>query len=348
MKITLIVPQVKTQPEARPKRCPQCSSPYLARHGTVAKALKDIKLNRVRVVRYRCSNCGVTFRHYPEGVRRARQSKRLIVLAALMQALGLSCSVTSHLLRLEEAPISKSTVWRDVQEVGIALRRRPWTGKARVIGADETWVKLKGQGVALGLVVDAQSGETIWVEVLVELDSAAFVRWLRKVADRVGAEVLVTDDLSTYKPVAQRLGLKHQVCLAHVRKNVTKRLKKLAGQEEVKEATCGRMAIRDIIRELPPWGERAIRELAKVLRRDTPWRMFLRELADKYKSLRLHLEEEGVPATNNVAERAIGRSKVRYKTVRGFKSEAGMLNLVALTQWLYTPNEVHDTRNLVA
>ena len=100
MKITLLIPQVKTQPEGRPKRCPKCSSPYLARHGAVAKALKDTKLSQVQVVRYRCSGCGVTFRHYPDGVRRSRQSKRLIVLAALMQALGLSCSVTSVKLSL--------------------------------------------------------------------------------------------------------------------------------------------------------------------------------------------------------------------------------------------------------
>ena len=76
--------------------------------------------------------------------------------------------------------------------------------------------------------------------------------------------------------------------------------------------------------------------------------MFLRELADKYKSLCLHLKEKGVPATNNVTERAIGRSKVRYKTIRGFKSEQGMLNLFALTQWLYTPKELHDLTPLVA
>ena len=39
---------------------------------------------------------------------------------------------------------------------------------------------------------------------------------------------------------------------------------------------------------------------------------------------------------------AIGKSKVRYKTVRGYKSISGMGNGVALTQWLYDGEDEHD------
>ena len=281
----------------------------------------------------------MSFRHYPDGVGRASQSHRIQALAAVMQVLGLSCSVTSHLLGI----ISKATVWRDVQRLGMALRGQPSIkGTVKVIGADETWVKLKGQPVCLGFVVEAQTGHTLGIEILVERNSHAFLLWLNKIAKEVRAELLVTDDLSTYKPVAQRLRLKHQICLTHMRENVTKRLKKLSGEEAVKDE------VRDIIKELPPWGERVLRELAKVLRHNTPWRMFLRELADKYESLCLYLKQKGVPATNNVTERAIGRSKVRSKTLRGFKSQEGMLNLFALTQWLYTPKDVHELAALVA
>ena len=46
---------------------------------------------------------------------------------------------------------------------------------------------------------------------------------------------------------------------------------------------------------------------------------------------------------------------MRYKTTRGLKSEEGMLNFVALTQWLYTNTvsasgmkDAHDLGELVA
>lgn len=341
MKITVLPPPVKVRPDTRPLRCPYCNGPYLARHGTLIKPITDTKFTHVQVERYRCSLCARTFRNYPKGVDRARQSQWLRVLAALMQALGLSCSATSHLLKAQGAGIAPVTVWRDVQVAGLALRRPRSTGPVPVLGADETYVRVRGRTMALGVVTDAQTGETIGIEVLVEQDAAAFLRWLRRYVRPLGVQVLVTDDLSTYKPVAERLGLQHQVCIAHVRKNVTKRLKRLPGQEAVKEE------VRALMREFPPWGERALRQFAKALRRHVPWRRFLSELADKWHSLRRFLDNPAVPATNNVTERAIGRSKVRYKTVRGFKSEEGMLNLVALTQWLYTPQPIHDLSRLV-
>jgi hypothetical protein len=43
------------------------------------------------------------------------------------------------------------------------------------------------------------------------------------------------------------------------------------------------------------------------------------------------------------------RSKVRYKTMRGYKSVGGMANGIALTQWLYGVADGQDLgREMVA
>lgn len=52
--------------------------------------------------------------------------------------------------------------------------------------------------------------------------------------------------------------------------------------------------------------------------------------------------ELGLDGTNNVSERSIGKSKVRYKTMRGYKSLEGMTNGIELTQWLYSGADRHD------
>jgi hypothetical protein len=39
---------------------------------------------------------------------------------------------------------------------------------------------------------------------------------------------------------------------------------------------------------------------------------------------------------------AVGKSKVRYKTMRGDKSPEGTINAIALTQWLYNSEYEHD------
>jgi transposase-like protein len=89
------------------------------------------------VHRYKCLSCERTFRHYPAEVSRKDQSRRTVVLAALMYALGLSCSAALHLLWALGADIFRMTVWRDAQEAGEALRRKRPEGKVRVMGADE-------------------------------------------------------------------------------------------------------------------------------------------------------------------------------------------------------------------
>jgi hypothetical protein len=86
------------------------------------------------------------------------ESQRTVVLAALMYGLGLSCSAASHLLGALGAKIRKTTVWRDAQEAGEALRKSRPAGCVRVLGADETVYKVKGREVVVGFVVDEASG----------------------------------------------------------------------------------------------------------------------------------------------------------------------------------------------
>ena len=73
--------------------------------------------------------------------------------------------------------------------------------------------------------------------------------------------------------------------------------------------------------------------------------MLTLELWNKWRKVRLHLArpELGLDGTNNSTERGIGKkSKVRYKPMRGYKSEEGMKNGIALTQWLYSGEDEHD------
>jgi transposase-like protein len=121
MKISLLIPPVNYSPTHRPTACRYCREPILHRHGTVTKPVGDHRLREVEVHRYKCLWCSRTFGHYPSGVSKKDQSERTVVLAALMYALGLSCSAASHLLGALGAGVGKTTVWRDAQEAGEAL-----------------------------------------------------------------------------------------------------------------------------------------------------------------------------------------------------------------------------------
>lgn len=85
---------------------------------------------------------------------------------------------------------------------------------------DETVVRVKGEKTVVGFVVDAVSGEIVGMDVLMAQDTEGFLSWLSGYVSDLGVEAMVTDDLSTYNPVIEELGMEHQVCAAHVFRNV--------------------------------------------------------------------------------------------------------------------------------
>jgi transposase-like protein len=336
----------------------------------VAKPLKDHRLAEVTVERYKCCGCGRTFRDYPAGVSQATQSQRTVGLAALMYGLGLSCSAAAHLLGALGVDLCAMSVWRDAQVAGEALRRSRPAGRVRVLGADETVFRVKGQETVVGVVTDDQTGMTLAFEVLASSDGEAFRQWLAPFVAQYGGEVLVSDEHPSYGVAAAGLGLDHQLCLAHVRKAVTNRSKAILAQARAEgraeheiEQVAGELArIRRLVRELPAEGGRQLEQLhrryldalqpGKGEQASVAYRMRLLtlELWDHWGKLRLHLRrpELGLDGTNNGTERAIGKSKMRYKTMRGYKSLAGLANGIALTQWLYSGAAQHDLGALLA
>lgn len=376
MKISLVIPDVNAFPTDRPRRCRYCRGPYLHRHGTVSKPVRDHKVPEVSVCRYKCLSCGRTFRHYPSGVSPKTQSQRTVVLAALMYALGLSCSAASHLLGALGTPLCKMTVWRDAQEAGEALRKSRPKGRVRALGADETVFKVKGREVVVGFVVDARGGKTLGFEVLFAGDGGAFRRWLAPYAEQLGAEVLVSDDNDSYAVAASELGFSRQLCVAHVRKYVTKRSKSILEQAtkewDEREPRLGKLQedlreLRVLLKELPEEGGKRIRRLHRGYLWATPptrgghseakqasaayrMRMLTLKLWSDWNEIRLHLArpELGLDGTNNASERGISKSKVRYKSMRGYKSMGGMKTGIVLTQWLYSGEEEHDLNKEMA
>lgn len=371
MKIRLVIPDVNARPEDRPRECRSCGGGILHLHQTVAKPIRDHKVGSVEAHRYRCASCRKTFRHYPSGVTAKDQSRRTVALAAVMYGLGLSCSAASHLLGALGAGIGKTTVWRDAQEAGEALRRRRPGGRVLVLGADETVFGVGGGEVVVGFVTDAQTGRFLGFDILTRGDGAAFAEWLRPYAEEYGAEVLVSDDNGSYSAAAEGLRLGHQLCITHVRKYVSRRAGSILeqaggewgeGDPRLPELGEALRRIRELVDELPEGGGEELGELHRGYLWAAPpgegakasagyrMRMLTLELWEKWGKVRLYLDrpELGLDGTDNCSERNIGKSKVRYKTMRGYKSPPGMGNGIALTQWLYSGEATHDLARAMA
>ena len=65
--VVLNLPAVKHKREGRPKKHPACAGETFQCWGQVDRTVKDTRVRKVKVYRYRCCDCKYTFRHYPDG-----------------------------------------------------------------------------------------------------------------------------------------------------------------------------------------------------------------------------------------------------------------------------------------
>lgn len=332
--VTLRLPNVKRKTQTRPKKCRYCQGETFQRWGKVTKPVRDNHYRRVQVYRYRCCHCQHTFRHYPEGVDQADQTERIRKLIAILWVLGLSLRSVTLALSAFNVSVSHMTVWRDLQaQAELLKRRRQWQG-VRVLGVDGAYPLFKGKKQPVVVAIDLGTGQPVAVAQIDETNPTALRGFLEPLVQRLGVSVIVSDDLHSYRKVVEKLGVEQQVCQFHVRRWVGLALRELL-QSLPQEWRWVLEEIKKLLTELPVEGSRRLFALWKQIPEKvtgqsgerTPLaqlRYLLIRLSEHWASYRVFDWQKEVPWTNNGTEQAIGRMKMRSRTVRGYKSWQGM------------------------
>ncbi len=136
--------------------------------------------------------------------------------------------------------MSKTSVYEAVQAAAEKVpglkRNQVFAGiRTPTLGGDLTCVKCKGAWLPLGLTVDDTTGLALTVDELSAEDAETLTAWIAPIAEAVDAELLVTDDADAFKAVADELGVEHQVCKSHVKRNTETFIENLEPQVETHE-----------------------------------------------------------------------------------------------------------------
>jgi hypothetical protein len=192
----------------------------------VPKPLRDTEVPHVIAQRVRCVRCGRTFRVYPIGVSYDQTWARLKGVAVMCYGLGMSYGAVTLAMSALGWRVSNVAVYNAVQaagEAGSGLRRdavRRGGGQVMGLGVDLTSVRCAGQWLTVGVSVDAVRGTVLSLDLLSTGETATLTAWVRDLATALGAEVLFSDDVAPFKTAADASGLTHQVCKAHVLRNM--------------------------------------------------------------------------------------------------------------------------------
>jgi len=371
VRLQLLLPRVDVTEFKWPAECPyeKCQGRRFVPHQEVTKPVRDTMYDAVPAHRYCCLRCQRTFRVYPQGITHDQTSQRVKGLAVMLYLLGLSYGAVSLALDGLGVTMSKTSVYVAVQAAAAkvpGMKRRAVFSDVRTpaLGSDVTSVKCKGEWLLLGLTVDDLTGLALTVDRLTAEDADALHDWLAPIAEAVDAQLLVTDDADAFKPVADRLGVEHQVCKSHVKRNTeafidsmmpkvetdedgsladigltpeqaTNDLKRLGelilSRQPAEEKDLESMSHRYTQAAGPRSGEKA--SLAYRLRMMYLDRWNLWRRLTRYRTWR-GPQGETVDGTNNGSERAIGWwIKERYRPMRGYKRPHSAVNVSRLLAW---------------
>jgi transposase-like protein len=388
MRLHMLLPRVEPSEFKVPAVCPyaSCRGKHIEHHQTVVKPVKDTQYRTVWIHRYRCVRCGRTFRVYPRGVTHDQTSQRVKGLGVFLYLLGLSYGAVSLALEALGVYMARSSVYAAVQAAAEKVpgmkRGEVFAGiRTPALGGDVTSVKCKGEWLPLGLSVDDTTGLVLTVDQLTAEDADTLKAWLEPIAQAVEAELLVSDDADSFKIVGDELGLEHQVCKSHVKRNTETLIDNLEPLIESDED--GSLAVIGVtpeqaLKDLKRLGELILsrqpqeeEELAEMHQRYTDaaspspgekatlayrlrllfldrWNLWRR--LTRYRTWR-GPKGETVDGTNNSSERAIGWwVKERYRTMRGYKRPKSAVNVSRLLAWCgnYLDRGGADLASLIA
>ena len=381
MRVRARMPSLETAVMQQPEECPfeKCHGRHFKNHQLQCnKPVRDTQIEKVVVYRRKCITCGRTHRVYPQGVSKAHQSDRLKGFSVLLYVLGISYRGVEDVLEALGYPIDHTTVYHNVQAAGqrVGQMRRKWLkqeGKAAVVGADLTYLRCKGEKVAIAITVDDQTGVTLDIEMIENEESETLSEWLEPLLDLVGAEVLLTDDQNAFKTVADEAGVRHQICRQHVTRNVLDFVAQTSEQvlnrppPVLPDLDCTTDQLLEDL-ALLEWimlgqPESAPQYLAELYdryakapsprkgQRATPWYRMRNHVLRLWNHWTRHVcyrsaaaeEQLKVNETNNATERVIGWGvKERYRTMRGYKRPESVKNVAHLTTWLQEASENRD------
>jgi len=200
-------------------------------------------------------------------------------MSVLLSILGLSYGGVNDFPGAAGIYISQTTVYNNVQETREMARKKQEQevrreGKRAVVGADGTYVKVKGEKVGIEVIVDDSTGELPGLEIITGENGEEVLEVLREVVEEAGAEVVVTDDHGAYKEVVEiALGKQHRLCRAHVERNVEEWSASIREQMKGEEASLATLGLapqqmtedlallQRLAREHPPDGARQLKRM---------------------------------------------------------------------------------------
>jgi hypothetical protein len=141
------------------------------------------------IYRYKCLDCQRTFRDYPDDIDRSDHGRNIRRLAAMLWALGFSYREIVKIFDKKQINLSRSTIWREGQEVSSQISGRRINKLRQEYRIDKTYIHNVSTKFGLVLAVDLNNDEYIILGTLNEHNPSYVTSWLSPLVQGTNIEI---------------------------------------------------------------------------------------------------------------------------------------------------------------
>ncbi len=187
--LLLKLPNSNTQVEDRPEECPYCGGKLMQKWGTTSRSVLGNQNLVAEIQRYRCGDCGGTFRHYPLEFDGPGMSGRIKQLAAVAWAIGMSLREVVAIFEEAGIELSHTTVWREGQKIVKMIKHQASESPLQRYAIDRQFVPRVSNRFGVVLAVDLGGSRPLVLGTLNEHDPRLVKKWLEPLLEGSSIEV---------------------------------------------------------------------------------------------------------------------------------------------------------------
>ena len=221
--------------------CPYCNSKKYVKHGFNQKLIliKGIKPFKIRLQRYKCKNCDGYYQTHLDKIlkQNSTYNNEIKEYPSIINALQrISLRNISKIIELDwnKRPSPQSIKnW-----LSKTIKNRNNDTKVDYSGYynyDEQYVKINGKWMFRLALFDVKNNILVKEKIEEKLNPQTVKSFLNKIRDKIPIIAITTDHKPYYRNIMDKLGIKHQLCIFHLKKELNTKIKRMKRKNKLNQ-----------------------------------------------------------------------------------------------------------------
>ena len=323
--------------------CPYCNSKKYVKHGFNQKLIliKRMEPFKIRLQRYKCKNCDGYYQTQLDKIlkQNSTYNNEIKEYPSIINALQrISLRNISKIIELEwnkrPSPQSiKNWLSKTIQNRNINTK----TDYSGYYNYDEQYVKINGKWMFRLALFDVKNNILVKEKIEEKLNPQTVKSFLNKIQDEIPIIAITTDHKPYYRNIMDKLRIKHQLCIFHLKKELNTKIKRMQrknklNQEEIEQIKNIKNLIFEII-DSKNYNEskKLFNKLKKEINNHpSSFIKFIRKkFLKNFKRFTNHLKDKNITKTSNKIENYF-RNTLPKGIKRIFKTKKGLQEQLTL------------------